>query len=161
MLIKKTFKSISVAEKVLETAKSACPGHSAPFWLGDLGWMTVLSLEIFPVGKKSLGNEKSSAWISVVNCSVCSQHPFALCPMRVLQFSVRKPPHSRCQPGTLQGQNTQLRIDSAKLPSHCDCFQDGTWLKFRKLGLERLHSLGFEVIREFIFLLPLLGMAMM
>ena len=61
-----TFKSIWIAEKVLETVKSACPGHSAPFQLGDLGGITVLRLGILPVEKKTLREEERNAQILVL-----------------------------------------------------------------------------------------------
>lgn len=66
VLSKNTLKSIWVAEKVLETDKSGCPGHSAPFQMGDLGQITVLNLEILLVtGKKALCEKKCSTQILV------------------------------------------------------------------------------------------------
>lgn len=139
-----TFKSILVAEIVLETVKSACPGHSAPFQLGDLGGITVLRLRILPVEKKTARKKGTHKYW----CYLLCLQPAPLCLLRSDSAPIslwENHPALALSLGPSRGRtpSSGWAICTHHLPSHWDCYKDGTWLKSGQLGVGRLHSPRF------------------
>lgn len=139
-----TFKSILVAEIVLETVKSACPGHSAPFQLGDLGGITVLRLRILPVEKKTARKKGMHKYRRYLSCL----QPAPLCPLRGDGAPIslwENHPALALSLGPSRGRtpSSGWAICTHYLPSHCDRYKDGTRLKSGQLGAVRLHSPRF------------------